>query len=299
MSGGWLWARSEDRGRERLAWMPPRAADPWGMGARFTFQEGGGPLKRSNLTYRRPEVGWDVRLRGLELRTPGAHNAKIMLGYMDAGWRFTHGDDTDLAHWAGRPRVVLFIPVRHPQGADPADAGSYHISPYAGQTLSVVQFEAGDLIRYEWYRGGPERLHANVLFDLAPFATGDRDLRPGVNRPVFRFEVFDGGRWRVRIRRDGRGPDPADGEAWDHTFTESSPGARPYTVDLGRRPAFHLSVYNPSGSPLRGSEILLDLRPFRRADGHPLPRPDPAPFEETTLGRLPPAPPPPPQDGSP
>jgi hypothetical protein len=239
---------------------------------RFVFDTGLG-FKRSNLTSHRPDVAHTVRLRRFRLDTEGAHNAKIMLGWMPTDWRFTHGDNNDLVHWASAPRVVLFVPVRHHAHSDPNNAGAYHISPYGGQTISVAEYKPGELIRYEWYRGGPGKLDPHVLFDLYPYCGGDNDLKPGVNHPMFRFEVGDGGRWQVWIERDGRdglaGGD-RDGD-WDMTFTEKSKEARPYTVDLGKaeKRAFGLSVYCPSADA-RGAVIDLDVAPYRLATGKPV-----------------------------
>ncbi len=242
----------------------------------FTFTDGAG-LKRSNLTSRDPNVGYTAQLQSLRLDTTGAHNCKLMLGTMKSDWRFTHGDNNDLVHWAARDRVVLFVPIRHPQGADPSDPEAYLISPYGGQTISVVEFKAGELIHYEWYRAGPDKLDPHILMDLYPHCGGEKDPRPGVMQPIFKFETFPGGRWRASIEPDGRdglagGTDPA---GFDLVFTETSPGARPYTVDLRGQTACGVSVYCPSGSPNLGAEIRLHLQPYDRASGKAVSRPWP------------------------
>lgn len=275
--GPFLWARASDANAEHAVF-----ADPNGRPARdpnddrshmlFSFDREGEGYKRSNLTSTRPQIAYGLQLKRLVLGTSGAHNCKIMLGYMNTDWRFTHGDDNDLVHWASRDRVVLFVPVRHRKGADPNDPNAYHISPYGGQTISVLEFKAGELIRYEWFRN-PRKLDRHVLLDLHPYCGGKNDIRPAVNQPMFTFEVFDKGRWRVRIEPDGRdglsgGDDP---NGWDMVFTEKSRGAKPYTVKLGRRTAFSFSVYHPSGGDPQPSKILLKPWPFRRG-GDPLGR---------------------------
>ncbi len=263
--GDFLWARACDI-YEDVAFGPtPRDLV-------FAF-EPGDALKRSNLTGLDPRIACTVQPTSLRLDTTGAHNAKLMLGYMPTGWRFTHGDNCDLVHWAARDRVVLFIPIRHAAGADPERPESYFLSPYAAQAVSVVELKAGELIRYEWYRGGPGKLDPHVLMDLYPFCGGERDLAPAVNRPIFKFEVFGGGRWKVSIERDGRdglAGGETDGD-FDLVFTDRSPGAKPYSVDLGEETAFGCSVYCPSGRPNLGARIGLRLEPFDRRTGRPVP----------------------------
>lgn len=287
--GEFLWARTVGP-YERARFVGPEGGEPttdW-SGIRFEVAEGKA-LKRNNLTTLRPETGYSVQVRSLRLDTTGAHNCKIMLGYMGTDWRFTHGDNNDLAHWAGGDRVVLFVPIRHAQGADPAQPENYFISPYGGQTLSVVEFKAGELVRYEWYQGGPQKLHPRILMDLHPVGGGANDLKPGVMKPIFKFNTYPGGKWKVWIKRDGRdGVIPQRDEDWDHVFTESSPGAKPYTVDLAQPNAFSLTVYSPSGADNNASDITLGVVPFDRATGATLPVPDrTAMKKDVKLGELP------------
>jgi hypothetical protein len=238
-------------------------------------------FKRLNLTAADPAESFAIRMDRFRLHTPGAHNAKIMLGYMPTRWRFTHGDNGDLVHWADAPRVVLFLPVRHGHGGAADDDAGYRFSPYGGQAPSVVEFKAGELIEYAWYRDGPDKLAPQVLFDLSPHVLGDEPIRPGIDQPMFSFDVMADGKWRVRVERDGRdglaGGPVADG--WDMVFTEKSAGAKPYTVDLGdsvdKNTAFGLSVYCPSGGDRSPAEIDLTLSSYDRDDDGPL-RPLPA-----------------------
>ena len=235
----------------------------------FRFDEGRG-LKRSNLTSVRDDLAYSVQFSQFLLSTPGAHNAKIMLGYMNTGWRFSHGDNKDLAHWAERDRVVLFLPVRHGHHKNPADAGEYRISEYGGQTACVIQFRKGELIHYEWFRD-PANLHADILFDLYPYL---KDVQVGVTQPIFKFEVFENGRWKVCIEPDGRdglAGGSNDGD-FDLVFTEQSKNAKPYSVKLDAPAGFHVSVYSPSADNKR-AQILLKLEPFERAAGKALLRP--------------------------
>ena len=74
---------------------------------------------RNNLTSLRPDVAHTVQIKSLRLHTAGDSNCKIMMGYMGTDWRFAHGANADLAHWAGGDRVVLFVPIRHARNADP------------------------------------------------------------------------------------------------------------------------------------------------------------------------------------
>jgi len=230
----------------------------------FDFPEAPG-LERVNLTVPDTKVALSLQPNELKLHTVGAHNAKLMIGYMGEGWQFSHDDNNDLAHWAGRDRVVLFVPIRHAYKADPENQANYFISPHGGQTISVVQFKAGDLIKYEWY-GKP--LHANVLFDLSPYCAYEQDLKPVVNQPIFRFDVYPEGGWRVQIERDGRdglagGPNP---DGFDHVFTHESENAKPYTVDLDWPNACSVTVYTPSADHLKAT-MDITLTPYDRATG--------------------------------
>jgi hypothetical protein len=236
----------------------------------FDFDESPG-LERSNLTSIRPDVAHTLQPKRFRLDTPGSHNCKLMLGYMSPSWRFTHGDNKDLAHWTGRDRVILFIPVRHGHGSNPASPENYFICPYGGQTACVVEFRAGELIEYEWFKD-PQRLNPRILLDLYPYL---KDLKVGVTEPVFRFEVFDKGRWKVCIETDGRdglAGGQRDGD-WDLVFTHQSNAAKPYSVDVGAEAVFSASVYAPSADN-KGASILLRLDPFDRATGKALPRSD-------------------------
>jgi protease I len=224
---------------------------------------------RNNLTSLRPEVAHTVQIKSLRLHTTGDSNCKIMMGYMGTDWRFAHGANADLAHWAGANRVVLFIPIRHARSADPTDGKNYFVSSYGGQTISVVEFRAGEMIHYEWY-GGSGKFHERVLMDLYPLC---KDMKPGITEPVFKFEVFDGGRWKVSIKFDSRKGLPNGGAVdgdFDLVVTEKSEGAKPYSVSLAKENAFCLTAYNP-GASSTGSDILLKLDPFDRATGKPLP----------------------------
>ncbi len=273
--GEFLWARAVGDMEDLAVVGPPTTDDPWGGKAKddrshllFTFERGGA-LKRSNLTSISSDIAHTVQFKRLWLETTGAHNSKTMLGYMPTNWRFTHGDNGDLVHWAPAPRVVLFIPVRHAQGADPDNPANYFISPYGGQTISVMEFKPGELVRYEWFRGGPDKLDRHVLFDLYPHCGGERDLKPGLHEPIFKFEVGPKGAWKVSIERDGRdglAGGENDGD-YDLVFTHESEGARPFTVDLGAKPHFGMSVYCPSGSPNHGARMLYKVEAFDRETG--------------------------------
>jgi len=226
---------------------------------------------RNNFTSLRGSVAYTAQIKTSHLRSPKPFNAKIMLGYMNASWKFTHGDNKDLVHWADVDRVVLFVPYRHAENADPNNQNNYFISPYGGQTISVLELKAGEAISYAWYSGGAGNLDEHILFDLYPHCGGQNDLKPCVNHPIFKFEVFDQGRWKVSIERDGRdglAGGAVDGD-YDMVFTESSQGAKPYTVDLGDHPQQTLSIYHPS-SDYTPSDILLKVEPFSRVSGEPL-----------------------------
>jgi hypothetical protein len=86
---------------------------------------------------------------------------------------------------------------------------------------------------------------------------------------MFRFTIEGGGKWTLSVEPDGRDglAGGANGKDWDCVFTESSPGARPYTVNLTpANSAWALSVFNPGGVS-ESSEIVVGLKPFDRSTG--------------------------------
>jgi len=284
--GEFLWARAQ--GKAENAMFTDSAGKEGGDRSCLLSAISTSPgVLRNNLTSLRPDVAHAVQIKSLRLHTTSDSNCKIMMGYMGTDWRFAHGLNADLAHWAGGDRVVLFVPIRHGRGANPEDGANYFVSPYAGQTISVVEFRAGEMIHYEWYGGGPGKFHERVLMDLYPLC---KDMKPGLTEPIFKFEVFDGGRWKVSIKFDGRkglAKGGADDSDFDLVVTEKSEGAKPYSVPLAKGNAFCLTAYNP-GASSTGSDILLKLDPFDRATGKPLPAFDrSAGKKDVKLGDLP------------
>ena len=267
--GEFLWARAQ--GKAENALFTDSAGKEGGDRSCLLSAISTSPgVLRNNLTSLRPDVAHTVQIKSLRLHTTGDSNSKIMMGYMGTDWRFAHGANADLAHWAGADRVVLFVPIRHGRRADPENGANYFVSSYGGQTISVVEFRAGEMIHYEWYGGGPGKFHERVLMDLYPQC---KNMKPGVTEPVFKFEVFDGGRWKLSIKFDGRKGLPNGGAVdgdFDLVVTEKSEGAKPYSVPLAKENAFCLTAYNP-GATTTGSDILLKLDPFDRATGKPLP----------------------------
>jgi hypothetical protein len=111
-----------------------------------------------------------------------------------------------------------------------------------------------------------------ILLDLRETLGRKTPNYPIAQKPIFRFTIEGQGKWTLRIEPDGRDglEGGTDVNGWDMTFTESSPGARPYTVGL--EPAdskWALSVFSPGGSET-SSEILVGLTPFDRATGQPV-----------------------------
>ncbi len=219
---------------------------------------------RNNLVVRDPGLAFQVQPWSITLNTPGAHNAKVSLGYVPADFRFQNGDNTDLEHLAPCPRIVLFMPIRHDQGAERDDPQAPYISPhYAAQSISVLEFAPGEIIHYDWF-ADPARLDRHILCDLVPMLPKER-IRPAISKPLVRFDLTgEPGGWRVRIRFDGRA---GLGAGWDVDVRSGQPGARPYTVELDpARAAWAMSLFSPGGSPADTSEVVLGLQPYRRSD---------------------------------
>lgn len=264
--GPFLWARADESGEDVQVSDGRNLLPEEASLDHLLFRSGPG-MSRSNLMNLDPDVAYTVQLTSFRLFNPGAHNAKVMVGYMPTTWRFSHGDRKDLVHWADVPRVVLFLPVRHGHGADPERQDGYMFSSYEGQAPCVIELPAGEHIRYEWFSQG--RLHPNIICDLHPVL---KDVKPAVDRPIFRFEVFPGGRWTLRIETDGRdglAGGARDGD-YDLDLDQDSPGARPYRVDLGAQTQWALTAYNPTAQ-VETSQICLKVQPFRRSTGEALP----------------------------
>lgn len=223
---------------------------------------------RSNLVNRDAAIGYTVQPMQFLHNTTGAHNSKIVFGYINTTQTpFQHGDNADLAHLAKGDRVVVFFPVRKDRG-EPTNQNNYVVNPhYSSQSPCVIEFKEGEMIHYEWFRD-PKKLDGRVLFDMQPFFSGDSALKPGVSQPIMKFDIGADGAWTLRIKRDGTTKD--DAASWDHVFTHESPGAKKYTVNLpADKNAWTMSLFSPGGSPTDTSEIVIGLKPYDRATGAP------------------------------
>lgn len=284
--GPFVWGRALDLGEDA------RFSDELGRPSRegeylWCYQFARGTRKktlsflahaRNNFVCRLPEVAFAVQPASFLHNTSGAHNGKLIFGYIRNGWSFQHGDNVDLAHLAGADRVCVFLPVRKDDNSDPLDPGKYFINyHYGGQSFCVAEFGKGEMIHYEWFRGGAGKLDPHVLFDLAPYVSGEKILHPGESKPILRFDVDGKGGWKLRLKRDGRQglAEPDDDAQYDHIFTHQSPGARPYTVSVPLEDsAWAMSTFSPGGSPTETSEMLIGLKPYDRRSGKAAPWPD-------------------------
>jgi len=237
---------------------------------------------RNNLTARDQDLAFAVQPKHMLLNTDGAHNLKIAIGYIEDDFLFEHGDNADLEHLALCDRVIVFLPVRHSGGKDldKTDQSIYHVSPhYAAQSPCVIEFKAGEIISYDWFRN-PKNLHERILYDLVPHFDGDNLLRPGVTHPIVQFDIREQGRWVLKIERDGR-DGLAGGEVDDHydlVITDRSDGAKPYSVDVKPDASrWALSIFSPGGGPADTSELLLGLQPYSRATGKAVTFPERSP----------------------
>lgn len=267
--GPFLWACADNNGEDALFGDGVHHLAPTDDRSHLVFS--GGPwMSRVNLTSMRSGVAYTVQLKWMRLFTPGSHNAKIMMGYMPTSWRFTHADGKDLVHWADAPRVVLYLPMRHGHRNGPDDQSAYFFSPYEGQSPSVLEFRPGEHVQYPWFN--PEKFNERILFDLYPHC---KAIKPCVEHPIFKFELFPQGKWRVSLETDGRDGlkgGAVDGD-FDHVFTEASDGAKPYSVELADENAFSLTSYNPSAKT-ETYRACVKVDPFDRATGRPLPHSD-------------------------
>ncbi len=235
--------------------------------------------ERNNLVAVDPAVAFDVQPWRYVANCPGPHTFKLILGYVARRDAFVHGDNADLAHLAASDRVCVFLPVRPavaPEAEARLDAKRYPLNTErAAQSICVIEWAAGEMIHYEWFKGG--RLHPRILYDLAPHFEREKALYPAETKPIIRFTIGDEGAWTLRFERDGR-DGLAGGEVegdWDLEVTHASPGAKPYTVDVPPATSrWALSTFSPGGTPEESSEMLLGLSPFDRASGEVVPWPD-------------------------
>ena len=281
--GPFLWGRAADLGAE------VRFCDEIGLPKAdgdclwlYQFKRGGrrNPQtlqlhERNNLTSRDPAVAYEFQPCGVVTNTTQAYQVmKLIVGYVGRDHVFQHGDNTDLIHLANTPRVCVFVPIRRKSDARSYDADQYVIDEKHDQ----VPFGVFELAAGETMASGPnyrEVAQKRVLLDLRPTLAKLGPVSPGVHKPRFRFTIEGKGKWTLKFEPDGReglkGGTNKDG--WDLAFTESSPGARPYTVDLDPNSSkWALSIFNPGGME-ESSEIILGLTPFDRASGRPAPWP--------------------------
>lgn len=281
LMGPFLWTRSIDMGGD-VRWSDSEGRpDPDGeflwlyQYMNYNRSRPEMPLihERHNLVSIHENIAYDLQPRRLLLNCRRPHNFKFVMGYTHEDTNFEHGDNTDLAHLATGDRVVLFLPVRHKEWEDssPAtDQSEYYVNPQRGaQGPCVIEFKAGEIIRYEWFGG--EELDEHILLDLTDVLGGAENCRPCVEKPVFRFELGEEkGHWRLMIKRDGRdGVPTGDSEdEWDMIYTHDSPGAKPYTVDITREnSAWAMNTFSPGGLPEDSSEAVIKLLPYDRDTG--------------------------------
>ncbi len=286
--GPFVWSRALDMGEDARFSDRDGRPDPTGeflwthQWARLPHKRAGTPIlhARNNFVSRRREVCFTVQPWHYLLYTPGTHNSKTIIGYVQNAEQppFQHSDNADLAHLAAGERVCLFIPIRaRKHGGDPLDQNRYTLNTLVQtQPICVIQFGKGRMIHYEWFRSDTD-LNENVLFNLAPYFRGKNELKPGIAKPIFQFDIDGKGGWRVQIERDGRdglAGGEVDGD-YDLTFTHESEGAKPYTVDVTREnSAWSLSFFSPGGKPMETSEIIVGLKPYDRDTGRPTAWPD-------------------------
>ena len=214
----------------------------------------------------------------LILNTSGLHNAKIIVGYVQTSPElpFQHADNADLAHLAKGDRVCLFMPVR-PAAGDRLDQDRYAVNTlHSVQSICVIEFAKTEMIHYEWFRDA-KNLDKHILCDLTPHFTGQNTLKPGLSKPLVRFDIDGKGGWTVRVERDGtdglKGGEK-DGD-WDVVVTHEAPGARKYTVNVTNdNSAWAMSLFSPGGKPMETSEILVGLKPYDRKTGKSVAWPD-------------------------
>jgi hypothetical protein len=281
--GPFLWGRAADLGAE------VRFSDETGAPKAdgdclwlYQFKRGGRTNpetlqlhERNNLTSRDPAVAYEFQpCRVVTNSTQGYQVMKLIVGYVGKDHVFQHGDNTDLVHLANTPRVCVFVPIRRKSDARSFDQDQYVIDEKHDQApFGVFELAAGETMA-----SGPnyrEVAQKRVLLDLRETLARMGPISPGVQKPRFRFTIEGGGKWTLKVEPDGRdglkgGTDPG---GWDLVFTQSSPGARPYTVDLDPQSSkWALSIFNPGGME-ESSEVVVGLMPFDRPSGRPVPWP--------------------------
>ncbi len=281
--GPFLWGRAADLGAEvrfcDANGVPKADGDCLWL---YQFKRGGrrNPEtiqlhERNNLTSRDPAISYEFQpCRVVTNTTQGVQVMKLIVGYVRKDFAFQHGDNTDLIHLVNTPRVCAFVPIRRKSDARSFDQDQYVIDEKHDQApFGVFELAAGETMA-----SGPnykEVAAKRILLDLREALAKAGPISPGVQKPIFRFTIEGKGKWTLRIKwngRDGVTPGP-DEKGWDQVFTESSPGARPYTVSLDPAGSkWALSIFNPGGME-ESSEIVVHLTPFDRATGRTVPWP--------------------------
>lgn len=211
---------------------------------------------RNNLVADDPALACEVAIRRIRLGTSGAHHFKLVVGYVEADFRFRHGDDADLLHQAACARVCVVLPIRHEHrpGGEPRPGEDY-LSAEGVPPPAVLALAAGEEISPAWFQGEGD---PHVLADLRPVLAERPRVEVDRDQPSLRFDLTDSGAWRLRLRFVGDG----DG-AWDLDLSDAAAGCRraPFALAGGR---WALSTFSPGGLPADVSEVTLALRSYVR-----------------------------------
>jgi hypothetical protein len=280
--GPFLWGRSADLGAEVRFCDPNGVPDAQGDFLwLYQFKRSGRKNpeciqlhERNNLTSIHPGIAYEFQPSRVILNTPQKTVLKLMVGYVAKDFRFVHGDNADMVHVAGTARVCAFVPIARTAETNPYDQGHYVVDTSHDQpTVGVFELAPGETIASGPIYGAIAK--KRILLDLRETLGGKAPNCPIDRKPMFRFTLEGRGKWTLKIKPDGRNglKGGARENDWDLVFTESSPGARPYTVNL--EPAgstWAMSVFSPGGVE-ESSELVVGLKPFDRATGQPVPWP--------------------------
>ena len=155
--GPFIWSRAIDQGEAAQISADGEQYHLWLDGYAFTKKDLNQPrvgnvlLPRNNLVAMNDDQRFLFQPEYFNLHTRGAHNIKMVIGFVDDRLVFSHGSDSDLLHRASHPRVVVLIPVRHHYAANARMQEHYTIAyePNA-QPICVLQLDVGETLPFNW-----------------------------------------------------------------------------------------------------------------------------------------------------
>ena len=273
LMGPFVWSRALDDGERAEVLTQGDSCDLYLFGyAKSGVKESGdiGVLRpRNNVLAQETHLGFAMQMKELLLHTPGAHNQEVCMGYVggDAPTAFSHGDDSDLMHEAGAPRILVLLPMSHGHFADYTNQSAYRlVGDKRAQHPRVIQLDAGE--NYNQNNVNEDQ----ILADLGGMLEQFKGRSFVYEQAMFSFDIGEGGAWSFKWELDGRdGLAGGARDGWDGEITHESAGSRRYDVPVDAKQSYWaLSSVAPGGKPYGPGEMSVRLHAYDRSSGEPV-----------------------------